>query len=305
MVAFSGLFSWFRKQNTMTTFDCWNAIIDANLYQNIDHMIFLFTSAVEQGAGDTRKFPDAVLDKLGVVSIYHNKSTETPQHEFLVIETQDRDDKKMRLFILDRSGNDGLDATSNDAQIQTSRSPSRSVTPSMLEEGLAYPRTPTSYTSQPSTSEAISLSATQASHAILGSLDKGTMTKAVDKLHGEAYIRRSRFSKGQTVGQIQTHGLSLFQLLVLAQTIHEYAPCYSTLGRNCYWYASILMHTTAEIVGVDHVDSYLPQKSGTFKNFKIIQIKPQEIAEIVHDYKQKSADIIHKVKLFFQLTILY
>jgi hypothetical protein len=44
-----------------------------------------------------------IKDRFQVVTLTHNKRLESPEHEFLIIETSDRNDGSRRLFILERT----------------------------------------------------------------------------------------------------------------------------------------------------------------------------------------------------------
>jgi hypothetical protein len=43
-----------------------------------------------------------VLNRFNVTTISHKKQTELPEHEFLVIDTMDNSDKRVRKFVLER-----------------------------------------------------------------------------------------------------------------------------------------------------------------------------------------------------------
>ena len=45
--------------------------------------------------------------------------------------------------------------------------------------------------------------------------------------------------------QLQPHGLSLFHLIILANTVHDHDPMYSLLKRQCYWFANTIYHVVA------------------------------------------------------------
>ena len=124
--------------------------------------------------------------------------------------------------------------------------PSRSVTPlSFMEEGrltlLTYP--------EPSVADLISLLATKVSQAVSDSLDGLTQTKALDRVLGQSHLYRPRYGKGQQAQLIQPNSLMFFELLILAQTVHEFAPKYSTLEKNCYWFCNTVFNTCKLIYG--------------------------------------------------------
>lgn len=92
------LYSWFHQPiDTMSDFNPWETITDRSLSQQIQLVLHLFSTAVSASPS-----PVVVLDRLQVVSIWLNKSSGSLEHEFMIIETKDSEDKKMRLFIIDR-----------------------------------------------------------------------------------------------------------------------------------------------------------------------------------------------------------
>jgi hypothetical protein len=92
------LYSWFHQPiDTMSDFNPWETITDRSLSQQIQLVLHLFNTAASASPS-----PVVVLDRLQVVSIWLNKSSGSLEHEFMVIKTKDSEDKKMRLFIIDR-----------------------------------------------------------------------------------------------------------------------------------------------------------------------------------------------------------
>lgn len=295
------LYALFYKPLDTMVFDTWAAIIDRSLYQPISHVLFYFTSAAS--ASQT---PGTVLDRLEVVWIWLNKDPDPPEHEYIIVETKDSQDGKIRYFIFDRTV-----GTANAPE------PSRPISPlSSMEEGTPTHYPPVSFPSpQHSLGDALSLSTIETSQAVLDSLDKGEKTAAFDRILGESHTEGRRYGYGQNARQIKPNNLKLFELLVLAQVVHDFSPLYSLLERNCYWYCNIVVDAVVEIFGLDEsispgdserknhyspiADPYRSDISGRWNGFKVSHTKAEDLIRIVHEFKKKHRATLSEVSLFF------
>jgi hypothetical protein len=311
-------------------FDPWAAIIEYYLYQPISHVLFYFTSAASASPR-----PEIVLDRLNVVWIWLNKHTEQPEHEYIIIETKDSQDRKTRLFIIDRSIQKPESTTTKKKDSKRPNtgsyqhltdfilSPSNSI--SSMEEGTLTPAStstlypPVSFpTPQHSIADTLSLSAAKASQSISESLDKEDKIESVDRILGEFAINRRRYGVGQNARQIKPNNLKLFELLVLVQVVQDFAPRYSLLERNCYWFCNIILDSVIEVFGLDNsicpedddrkaqyvpIDPHQSNISGRWMGWKVSHTKPEELATIIQDFKQAHSAIISEVKFFFSITI--
>jgi hypothetical protein len=80
----------------------------------------------------------------------------------------------------------------------------------------------------------------------------------------------------RNVRQILPLGLSFFELVVLADSLHEQEPNYTALGKQCFWFASTICQVVEQEYGCDevvtgpsssskeriHANDYLPDISG-------------------------------------------
>jgi hypothetical protein len=334
------LHTWFHNSLNTMVFNPWNAIIDYYLYQPVSHVLFYFTTAAS--ASPT---PGIVLDRLSVVWIWLNKHPDPPEHEYIIIETKDSQDGKTRLFIIDR----GVQKTDSELpkgttskkdskrpdtrsyqlldNIQGLLSPSPSPLSSM-EEGTLTPSsssTPTLYppvsfqTPQHSIGDALSLTASKTSEMLSDSLDKGEKSQALDRILGENVILRRRYGLGQNARQIKPNNLKFFELVVLAQAVHDFAPHYSHLGRNCYWFCNIMIDAIIEIFGLDDsispedsaretqympIDPHQSTISGRWKGWKVSHTAPEDLSRIVYDFKKAHTVVISEVNLSSKLLFL-
>lgn len=262
---FSALFH--KPRDTMSDFNSWGAIVDRYLLQPVSHVLHYFTHA----AKDSLDPQTLVLDRLIIVWMWLNKDPDPPEHEFIVIETEDSQDKTRRLFIYDRtalspqatnrahpnttkdSDNSKRPATSNYGQLENNerqgRFPflhSRSGSPlALMEEGLSTSTSTPTYppVSLPSPKhpliDTLSLGVTKSSQLVSDSLDKGDRKiDASDRILGESYIHRRRYGKGRNARQIKPNNLTMFDFVLLAKVVHDFAPMYTRLDKNCYWVVS-------------------------------------------------------------------
>jgi hypothetical protein len=85
----------------------------------------------------------------------------------------------------------------------------------------------------------------------LNSLDKygENQTIALDQILGRNYISQTQYGQGQQAVKIKPNSLTFFELIILAQTGHEFAPQYSTLEKNCYWFCNTVFDACKVIYG--------------------------------------------------------
>lgn len=257
-----------------------------------------------------------------------NKEPDALEHEYIVLETEDITDRETRFFILHRwpgdspSDNPDETLTNNDSEPRGSSPyklfsnlmPSRSVSPiSSMEEGLLTPASsstlspPVSFPVQKhSLTDTMSLTATKAL-----SKNKGNdETPAMDLLLGRKHIYERRFS-GRNARQIKPKNMTLYELMILAQTVHKFAPFYSLLEKNCYWYCNIIFDACLELFHEDDsfragdneriakFDKYDSSISGRWNGWLVSVTNVEDLAVIVRDYKVAHTEAFNMVIFFF------
>jgi len=264
-----------------------------------------------------------------------NKEPSPPNHEYIIIETKDTTNDESRLFLLERVlGKHDCppdeDAAKENSERQGTYNGSRLLdglskfilppSPlSLMEEGTSTPTsgfTPVSFPDpRHGLCDTVSLSATKAarvSHAVSDSKDKGDSKMcALDRVQGGNLILSSRYGCGRNARQIKPKGMSLFNLIVLAQVVHNFAPHYSTLNRNCYWYTNMIFDACLEIFQDDEsttpeddkrkkkFELYDSTVSGRWLGWKVSHTDRNELSVIVSDYKQAHHKAFNKVKIVF------
>lgn len=258
-------------------------IFNPKLCQDTSLFLFLFEKwAPDSLPSETSNHTDSpnILERFDVVSIRHSKVQHSAEHEFLVIETSDRDhpDSETTFFILERTVTNDEQVTESERRklpVRISKAlagtlgsvlaSSESNIVTSMEEGAARPKPSgssslsfsfdglsiTEITNRISTlfpfsfdrlsvTDLVTIISTQALH----SLDKIPIYEATDRWLGGAYASSKEWH-GECVGNFKPNDLSLFQLAILAQEAHKLHPNYTLLKRQCYFYAN-LVYTAAE-----------------------------------------------------------
>ena len=100
---------------------------------------------------------------------------------------------------------------------------------------------------------------------------------ACDRMLGESAITRRRYGilVGRNARQIKPNKLTLFELSVLAEAVHDFASDYSYLERNCYWFCNMVVDAIIEIF---HVDDLVDPKDGRICQYKPIDPYQSDIS---------------------------
>ena len=107
---------------------------------------------------------------------------------------------------------------------------------------------------------------------------------------GESYTIQSRYGKGQKALHFRPNSLTFFELMILAQVVHEFALQYSTLEKNCFWFCNMVFDACRVIFGQHSRDDDNPQLHhleilGRWNGLKVNQTTKQELRVIVYKFK--------------------
>lgn len=231
--------------------------------------------------------PYSILSDIRVTTIIHIKMPNSPEHEFLVVETQDRA-SKTRFFVLERT----VDPVVVTEPAEERPTPLESVkqfcaaistTPSdlsSLEQGLPQ-------------IDKLTIGSVQAASIISDSIeDKKGGQKANDRFLGSTYVYSKRWH-GQNVRFLQpSKSLSLYELAIIAKAVHTRFPTYELLREQCYFHAGLIFSAV-----LDHFGSALPViegkdiaiasglKYGRYRGLKVQAVDPKDTRQIVEDFK--------------------
>jgi hypothetical protein len=253
-------------------YNLWGVITDPTLKQAIVHHFVTVASTFND--------PESCLNRLEVHWMMIHKDPDPPEHKYMIMNTKDLKDNKQRLFILNhvvsKLNHDSEQprakgiTTKENSNTQASTynffkglsnlvSPSDSITTLLsMEEGkLTFSSTstlyPPIYISDPphSMGNVISLSTTKALQVVLESLDKDgkIQMRGFDQVLGNSYVNDPWYSKGQKALELRPNSLTFFELIILAQTVHEFALQYLTLEKNCYWFCNMVFHACKVVYG--------------------------------------------------------
>lgn len=265
-------------------------------------------------------------ERIKVVNLRLNKHHGPLEHEYVIIETEDRDDGAGRYFCIDRQlkvrdpppdGPEEHDTEKNPKARghkllnNLFRTPSASTLSSM-EEGTSL-SPPISFPShQQSIADEMTLCSTKIAHTVAKAKKKGSKLDSSDRILGHEWVFNSGYLNGQNGRQIAPINMSLFDLVVLAQVVHEFAPEYSTLEHNCYWYCNIIVDACIELFELEAIgpitkDSETRVKfgphdtavSGRMKGIKVSHTNPADLAIVVRDFKKARSKALQRVKFFF------
>ena len=242
--------------------------------------------------------PDEVLTGLEVICIMHNKHHDYPEHDFLVVETKDRQ-RKTRLFILERNVSNQQDEAfiepaKRDEKIKEVATKAISGSDgsrlASIEEG-----------SQSSIST--TLSSPQSADLVSDSLDKPPTTPADDRFLGESYASKPKW-QGKNIRYIKPTRLSLYELALLANAVHKLHPTY-----ECY-YVDLVYNAVEQYFGVCAKDanenqgrlvyvdgSCLSNKYGRWRGAMINRTKPEDVSLAIKAYKEARTEDMKFVSL--------
>ena len=106
----------------------------------------------------------------------------------------------------------------------------------------------------------------------------------------------------------------MFDFVILAKVVHDFAPTYTRLDKNCYWSANMMMDCCMAIFGLDNstspedairakkytaIDDHLGKISGYWNGWKVSQTTTDDLSIIVREYKKTHTRIISEVGIFF------
>jgi hypothetical protein len=232
--------------------------------------------------------PLSILSDLRVTTIMHNKMPNSPEHEFLVVKTEDQE-QKTRLFILERTVDPVLGTVPGEGRPTALESAKQlcaamSTTSSdsdlaSVEEGVAK-------------IDRLTITSVQAAKMISDSVDnKGSYT-AVDRFMGRSYVY-SKDRHGENVRfLIPNRSLSLYQLAIIAKAVHNRFPNYDVLKEQCYFHAGLIYSAVLHHFGAlssenqqEEISIVSGLKYGRYRGLKVKTIDHQDVLNIVDDFK--------------------
>jgi hypothetical protein len=307
----SFLSSLFQPKTTMLETEAKKLLYNPDGNTTVDQFLFNLKSWAMHTSDDF----DKALSDINVSCIMHSKVPENPEHEFLIIETLDRD-KTLKRFILERMTSKTA-STANfpgedirgtklipmikDLVSSICSSDDLSSEIEALEGGSA----------RQSIKDKTFLMSVESAKVVSKSLDNKEETLAIDRFLGETKVFDRRWH-GQIVQYFKPNDLTLFQLAAIANMVNILFPNYSKLDNHCYFYAALVYAVARDIgkirpsVNADeggdllyNIDSHLFDKFGRWKGLKVASVDPELVAQIVKLYKKSEADLIFSVRFIY------
>jgi hypothetical protein len=245
--------------------------------------------------------PATITDRFVVTGITHCKDPDTrPEHEFLTVNLMDtRSDSKSYTMFLERTAASKTRPLSYFSRHPDSKSVVDSITQTMKDMKMSSPSTDSSSLPllhlQESDSESISffdaasLGSVKAINASSPSIFK---YDADDRFTGGKFLEYYGPAM-RNIRQIRPLSMTLFDLVVLADVVHEHDPLYSLLSSQCFWYASTIVSVIKRVYScsedtstdldktlipsMDNIrippNDYLPKLEGRFMGILITKVE--------------------------------
>jgi hypothetical protein len=320
---FQAVLSFFKPRPKMTSAE--KILLHPDHANQTDIFLYVLTSWAS-GCKD----PKAITDRFQVVTLMHIKSRETPQHEFVLLETKDRDnvnDDEVQFFILERNVDlESTVTTNQDPALALSQlfEAFKRLARAGLGSSLASMEEGTTSMKMMGFGDELSVCTMETANSIMESLRKAHKNMAVDHFKFMGCDRTfPKHYHGQIVQYFRPKSMSLFQFAVLAHVVHEAYPSYSILNSQCYFYAALVYAAAEgcfEVLAVESADpsqtglvsirgSHLSDQYGRWNGVKITNVNPDSavVHAIIDRFKTELRSSLNEVcfLVIFQITIAY
>jgi hypothetical protein len=323
------LFKPVPPMSTSTTSETFSSLLSPKLSINTNAFLDVYRQGIAK-TKDTDRI--SALTRFTVKSITGNKLINTTsEHELLSVVVCDKATGLDHLFYIERSSASettivsaasksipssaltsvaSASATSTEISTTVQSLRRRQGQPSSTEDNtelttclpspspsneLLLPLPPPSLsrrTSNHSIAEVMSLTSAR---SMKSSFDSGCL--AEDRISGSGRFAGNS-SIGLIVRQILPVNLSLFELGILVDVIHNDAPSYSLLDAQCYWLTLMVFESVLRIYGntLDThrgvaPDQYLPKLSGKWAGFLIVAPKEDDLERVEKSFRaQRGAE---------------
>ena len=289
----SFLSSLFFSQSIMLDQEAKALLYDPNSKTNVDQ----FLLNLKFWAMDPSAEFEESLSFINVECIMHNKVLESPEHEYLIIKTVDRENI-VKYFILERmmsnlpGANDlpagevlrGTKLLKRMKELANSICSSDESALAALERGSPI-------------SDNTCLTSVESLKVVSDTLTK-VENLAIDRFLGESMVYDKRWH-AQNVQYFKPNDLTLFQLAIVADVIHKLFPNYTSLDKHCYFYAGLVYAVAQQIGGIRplinadetkddvyHIDKHLFDKFGRWNGLKVADVDAGIVTSVVKIYKQ-------------------
>jgi hypothetical protein len=279
--------------------------------------------------------PSDILSQFKVRTITHKKMPDPPENEFLVIETVDQSNKTY-LFILQRTvSSAGVTLGPVDepgppyrirpvekirkfiATLATSiAAPHESHLASESKEGR--PSSSSSSSSPSVASESLlidgaTMSLVQTPDLMSDPLDKSENSPAIDQFLGQNYVYSAQWH-GKIVRYFKPDHLTLFELVLLTNVVHEMHPTSSILGEQCYFYVRLVYTALETYFGIsppisadeskDNIDSHIPILYGRWEGPMVNKIEEETLSKVLIAYEAAYSQQVARVYFVYLFMMI-
>ena len=236
--------------------------------------------------------PLSILNDLQVTTIMHNKMPDPPEHEFLIVKTEDRH-KTTRLYVLKRT---------TDPALGTVPSESRSTTLDSVKQFCVAITTNTSDLASVEEGlqkiDRLTLASVHTATILSDSLDKKGSYRAVDCFLGSAWVYAKGWHRQNVWFLIPNRPLSLYQLALITKAVHVRFSTYDILKEQCYFHAGVIYSAV-----LHHFGSLCPEnlqeplevavasnlRYGRYLGLKVQSVDHKDVVQIVDNFKEAEA----------------
>ena len=286
----------------MSETESFASLLIADLCTNTDAFLSVYRDGISRSSD-----PIAALRRFCVETLTANKSDTFSEHKLSSIAVKDQKTNQYYNFFIERNPSKSkvrastfppfslasVSTTSTRAVARDTGNRECSDIPLLLLNTssdsvltLLPPTRPSRFKSQYSLREKFSLTSVEIMHSSSTSFD----SVAVDRILGRGMFLNDSILReiGKVVCQIQPVGLSLFELGILTNVIHNEEPHYSLLKSQCYWFMNTIFNVVRilyrdnlnETPNMITPDDYLPDSAGRFMDMLIVNPKDDLLCDI-------------------------
>jgi len=301
--------------------DSFASLLIPDLCTNTDAFLTVYRAGITLSSE-----PIAALTRFSVYTLTANKSKMLSEHEVISVSVKDEETNQSYNFFIERNSSksevrasthsplfldsSSLSTTSTSApQVvkarQSSEFPLLPLNPSSesVSSLLPPPRTLRSR-SQYSLREKFTLASTEFIQSSTTSLDG----VAEDRILGRGMLSNKAILRdvGQVVRQSLPIMLSLFELGILVDVVHNEDPDYSLLKSQCYWFLYLIFEVIILLYG-DNLNTaasnrvtpveYLPNLAGRWKNQLIIAPKDEILRKVATKFLERREEEFSRVNI--------
>jgi hypothetical protein len=220
------------------------SILLPGLCSNTDTFLALYRSGVFQTSSPLAAVSRFAVKSVTLHNITGNVGLEDEYLGYLSVRVHDLEQRKPYDFIIERTSTESPDNRF------LSRIPSLPI-PSSSYLSLTPALSPSPTRSQHTGLDSASLTSVQGAHALARSRE--SLAK-VDVILGAGYMRKMRYRSTRVVRKVTPGKLTLFELALLTDVVHNVAAINSLFENHCYWFMKIICDAIVALSDGNYTD---------------------------------------------------